>query len=47
MWIGQEHPNAPYLEIGQISTAFYFIWFLLLVPIIGITENSLMDAATE
>lgn len=47
MWIGQEHPDQPYLQIGQISTAFYFVWFLLLVPGIGLSENSLMDAATE
>jgi ubiquinol-cytochrome c reductase cytochrome b subunit len=46
-WIGQEHPESPYIEIGQISTAFYFVWFLFLVPVIGISENSLMDAATE
>jgi len=46
-WIGQEHPESPYIEIGQISTAFYFVRFLFLVPVIGLSENSLMDAATE
>ncbi len=33
------HPETPYLEIGQISTAFYFAWFLIIVPAIGIIEN--------
>jgi len=47
MWIGQEHPDSPYLEIGQICTAFYFVWFLFLVPGIGLAENSLMDAAAK
>ena len=47
MWIGQEHAESPYLEIGQISTAFYFVWFLIIVPVIGLTENSLLDTATE
>jgi ubiquinol-cytochrome c reductase cytochrome b subunit len=47
MWIGQEHAESPYLEIGQISTAFYFVWFLFFVPVIGLTENSLLDTATE
>jgi len=47
LWIGQEHPTTPYLEIGQISTAFYFVWFLFLVPVIGLAENTLMDVATE
>jgi ubiquinol-cytochrome c reductase cytochrome b subunit len=45
MWIGSQHPDSPYLEIGQISTAFYFIWFLVIVPVIGLAENTLMDIA--
>ena len=44
-WIGAMHPETPYLEIGQFSTAFYFIWFLFIVPAIGLAENTLMDIA--
>ena len=47
MWIGAMHPETPYLEIGQAATVFYFIWFLLLVPVIGIIENTLLDLALE
>ena len=47
MWIGACHPETPFLEIGQISTAFYFLWFLVLVPGIGLSENTLFDVATE
>lgn len=47
MWIGSQHPESPYLEIGQFSTAFYFMWFLFIVPVIGVIENTLMDIATE
>lgn len=47
MWIGSQHPNSPYVEIGQISTAFYFSWFLIIVPFIGLSENTLMDVATN
>jgi ubiquinol-cytochrome c reductase cytochrome b subunit len=43
MWIGSQHPNTPYVEIGQISTAFYFAWFIIIVPMIGVIENTLMD----
>jgi len=46
MWIGSQHPESPYLEIGQTATAFYFAWFLVIVPFIGLAENSLMDVAT-
>jgi len=45
MWIGSQHPTSPYVEIGQIATAFYFAWFLIIIPIIGIIENTLMDIA--
>ena len=47
MWIGSQHPESPYLEIGQISTAFYFAFFLIIVPVIGLLENTLMDVATS
>ena len=43
MWIGACHPETPYLEIGQASTLFYFAWFLVFVPVIGIIENTLFD----
>ena len=47
MWIGSQHPESPYLEIGQVATAFYFIWFLFIIPAIGLAENTLMDIAIE
>ena len=46
MWIGSQHPESPYIEIGQIATIFYFAWFLILVPFIGLVENTLFDLAT-
>jgi hypothetical protein len=47
MWIGSQHPVEPFVTVGQFATAFYFAWFLLLVPFIGILENTLMDLATD
>lgn len=46
-WIGSQHPNTPFVEIGQIATAFYFVWFLFIVPAIGIAENTVFDIATD
>ena len=43
MWIGSQHPDSPFLEIGQFATSFYFGWFLLFVPVIGILENTFFD----
>jgi len=47
MWIGSQHPNSPYVEIGQFATTFYFAWFLIIVPFIGLSENTLIDVATS
>src|SRR5580704_1346491 len=47
MWIGSQHPETPYLEIGQFATAFYFAWFLFIVPIIGLIENTIFDLAND
>lgn len=46
MWIGSQHPETPYVEIGQISTAFYFVWFIGICPFLGLLENTLADIAT-
>jgi ubiquinol-cytochrome c reductase cytochrome b subunit len=45
MWIGSQHPNSPFVEVGQVATALYFGWFVFIVPVIGVIENTLMDLA--
>ena len=47
MWIGSQHPESPFVEIGQFATAFYFAWFLVIVPLIGLIENTLFDLILE
>ena len=47
MFLGSMHVEEPYITLGQISTFFYFFWFLGLVPLIGIVENTLIDLAVE
>lgn len=41
-WIGQEVVEQPYVLIGQIGTAFYFIYFLVLIPFVGVLESQLI-----
>jgi len=41
-WIGQQPVESPYLEVGQIATVFYFLFFLFLFPLIGIVEKELI-----
>ena len=47
LWIGACHPESPYLEIGQVATFFYFIWFIVIVPAVGIFENTSFDIANS
>jgi ubiquinol-cytochrome c reductase cytochrome b subunit len=47
MYLGSQHREEPYITIGAIATVVYFGWFLVLVPVVGIIENTLMDIATD
>nr|ATX62063.1 apocytochrome b [Tremella fuciformis]ATX62109.1 apocytochrome b [Tremella fuciformis] len=49
MYIGSQHAEelSPFITIGAIATALYFGWFLVIVPVVGIIENTLMDIATD
>ena len=37
-----DYVEQPYVLIGQVGTAFYFIYFLVLIPLVGILEGQLM-----
>jgi quinol-cytochrome oxidoreductase complex cytochrome b subunit len=46
MYLGSQHAEEPYITVGAFATVFYFAWFVVIVPVIGIVENTLMDVAT-
>ena len=41
-WIGSKAVEEPFILIGQLSSIFYFSYFLILTPAIGLLENSLL-----
>nr|YP_009905971.1 cytochrome b [Spirocodon saltatrix]QLH56864.1 cytochrome b [Spirocodon saltatrix] len=41
-WIGSKPVEEPFIILGQISSIFYFIYFLIIVPALGLVENKLM-----
>ena len=47
MQLGAKHVESPFIEFGQISTALYFSYFILIVPFITLIENSLVDLASQ
>jgi ubiquinol-cytochrome c reductase cytochrome b subunit len=43
MQLGAKHVESPFIEFGQISTALYFSYFVVIVPLLSTLENTLMD----
>lgn len=45
--LGAKHVESPFIEFGQISTALYFAYFFILLPLGSIIENTLIDLTTK
>lgn len=46
-WLGMQHAEEPFVTLGVFASVFWFVWFLAIVPAIGVLENSLADIATD
>lgn len=46
MVLGGKHVEDPFVFWGQISTALYFSYFIVIVPIFSILENLLIGLGT-
>ncbi|MDG2474632.1 MAG: cytochrome b N-terminal domain-containing protein [Paracoccaceae bacterium] len=46
MWVGAMPAKEPYATISLIASAYWFAYFLLILPILGITETPLEPPAT-
>ncbi|HUY69105.1 MAG TPA: cytochrome b N-terminal domain-containing protein [Alphaproteobacteria bacterium] len=40
-WVGANKPEGAFILIGQIATAWYFVQFLAVMPLLGIFEKTL------
>ena len=47
IWLGSCHVEAPFTIVGQFATLFYFSYFLVILPILGLLENTLTTAITR
>ena len=41
--LGAKHVESPFIELGQISTVIYFAYFLIVMPLLSLFENSLLE----
>ena len=47
MLLGAKHVESPYIEIGQIATVFYFAYFIVILPLSSLFENSINEFYTQ
>nr|YP_009229333.1 apocytochrome b [Verticillium nonalfalfae]ALT31481.1 apocytochrome b [Verticillium nonalfalfae] len=47
MQLGAKHVESPFIEFGQISTVLYFSYFLIIIPVVSVTENILVVLSTN
>jgi ubiquinol-cytochrome c reductase cytochrome b subunit len=40
-YLGQQVPESPFIEIGQIASIYYFGYFLVIIPLLGRLEKKL------
>lgn len=38
-WVGGCTPEAPFVQVGQVMTVYYFSFFFLIIPLVGYIEN--------
>lgn len=43
MQLGAKHVESPFIEFGQLSTVLYFLYFIGIMPLLTLIENTLVD----
>lgn len=43
-YLGQQLPESPFIEIGQVGSLYYFGYFLVVLPALGRLEQKLTEA---
>lgn len=41
-WIGEKPVKNTYIFAGQVATTYYFLFFLILIPVVGLIESKLV-----
>jgi len=46
-WIGQKPVESPYVEVGVCATIFYFVFLLIIIPVVGLVEEFLLKQSSD
>ena len=46
-WVGQKPVTDTYIFIGQMATVFYFLFFIIILPLLGLLETKLAHYRTN
>jgi len=46
-WVGQKPVKDIYVLTGQVATVYYFLFFLVLIPLVGIVESRLICSSNK
>jgi ubiquinol-cytochrome c reductase cytochrome b subunit len=46
MWCGSQPPEQPFVIMSQLGTLYWFVFFLVILPLLGILEKPLAPPAT-
>jgi quinol-cytochrome oxidoreductase complex cytochrome b subunit len=41
-WLGQQPVEDPYITLGQLASVYFFVYFLVMVPLLGRIEQVLL-----
>ena len=41
-WVGQRPVKDIFVLVGQVATIYYFLFFIVLIPLIGLIESKLV-----
>ena len=42
-WVGQMSVRTAFIFVGQVATVYYFIFFLVIIPLVGQIESNFLD----
>jgi ubiquinol-cytochrome c reductase cytochrome b subunit len=46
MWCGSQPPEQPFVIISQLATLYWFVFFLVIMPLLGVVEKPLPQPET-